>query len=393
VAASLCSVGIDVVDIGIVTTPAVGVMLRHLSCAGGIVITASHNPVQYNGIKLLLDNGIAPPANLAEQIRQIYFDKNFDLVSSVECGQVGFDDGARQIHVEKVLALVDREAISAKRYKVVLDSVNGAGGPEAKGLLDILGCDVSAVNFEPTGIFSHTPEPTAENLKDLCLQVKKVGADIGFALDPDGDRLAIVDNSGKYIGEEYTLALAAKYILGKTKTNIAVNLSTSRMIDDIAKTYGAVVFRTAVGEANVAGAMLENKCVIGGEGNGGVIDMRVGPVRDGLVGMAHILALMAETSESVGELVSEMPSYHIIKTKFAADKHQSEQIIEKAIQVFPDAQLNRTDGCRFDLEDGWIHIRASNTEPVVRIIVEAKDKELAEKYLNIVQQERKAILG
>jgi len=391
VTAGLCSVGVDVVDIGIISTPAVGVMLRHLDCAGGVVITASHNPIQYNGIKLLLDDGIAPPPDVTEQIKKIYLDKDFAFASSVDCGRVGSDDGARQIHVDKVLSLINPEAISAKRYKVVLDSVNGAGGPEANALLGLLGCNVNAVNFEPTGIFAHAPEPTAENLRDLCIQVKKAGADIGFALDPDADRLAIVDKNGRYIGEEYTLALAAKFVLGKIRTNVAANLSTSRMIDDVAEACGAQVFRTAVGEANVARAMLENNCVIGGEGNGGVIDMRVGPVRDSLVGMALILALMTETSKSISELVAELPSYHIIKTKFTADTKKFQQITEKVADSFPDAQLNKTDGCRFDFEDGWIHIRASNTEPVVRVIVEAKDKLIAEKYLNVVSDLRQSL--
>ena len=267
-AGGLCSVGVDVVDLGIVSTPGVGVMLRHLGCAGGVVVTASHNPVEYNGIKLLLSNGIAPPRGLAEKIRSIYFEKAFDPVDSLACGKVTSSDQTDAMHIKKVSAIIDSDSIAAKKFKVVLDSVNGAGGPSGKMLLSQLGCDIVEMNTEPTGIFAHTPEPTKDNLVSLCDKVKEADAQIGFAQDPDADRLAIVDENGVYIGEEYTLALAAKYVFSaQGGGKAAANLSTSRMIDDVAQDAGGQVIRTPVGEANVAEAMIENGCVIGGEGN------------------------------------------------------------------------------------------------------------------------------
>ena len=235
VTGGLCAVGVDVIDLGIVTTPGVGIMVRHLGCNGGIVITASHNPIQYNGVKLLLDNGVAPPPELAEQIRKHYFDKNFTFVDSPHCGQVTRNEQTDEIHIAKVLATVDKKKIASKKFKVVLDSVNGAGGRVTKKLLTELGCKVIAINDQPTGLFPHRPEPTAKNLTSLCKIVKKEQPDIGFAQDPDADRLAIVDENGSYIGEEYSLALAAKYVLSKKKGPVATNLSTSRMIDDIAQ--------------------------------------------------------------------------------------------------------------------------------------------------------------
>ena len=393
VAAGLCSVGIDVVDIGIVTTPCVGVMLRHLGCAGGIVITASHNPIEYNGVKLLLANGIAPAAELAAEIWQRYFDKQFKLVGSPQCGHISFDDRVDAVHIEKVMAIIDRATIASKGFKVVLDSVNGGGGRIGKGLLGQLGCDVVAINYEATGFFAHTPEPTKENLTGLCGEVAASGADIGFAQDPDADRLAIVDENGRYIGEEYTLALAAKYVFSKMKGKAAANLSTSRMIDDIAGDAGCKVIRTAVGEANVADAMVKNECIIGGEGNGGIIDLRVGPVRDSLVGIALVLQLMAETGKTVSELVNEIGGYYVYKTKFAADKVQAGLLCEKAREVFTDAKVDATDGYRFDFDDGWVHLRTSNTEPVMRLIVEMENESRAKTYIDKVNDIREEILG
>jgi phosphomannomutase len=384
VSTGLCTVGIDVIDLGLVTTPGVGIMVRELRCSGGVIVTASHNPIQYNGIKLLLGNGIAPTANTAEQIKQYFLDKHFALVDSLNHGKITTNEQTDATHIEKVLTIADEEAIAAKKFKVVLDSVNGAGGRVTKKILAKLGCEVIAINDEPTGIFAHRPEPTAENLTGLCKIVKEKGADIGFAQDPDADRLAIVDEAGTYIGEEYTLALAAKYIFSRESGKAATNLSTSRMLDDIAKEAGGQVIRTAVGEANVAAAMLEHNCIIGGEGNGGVIDLRVGPIRDSLVGIALILQLMAETEKTISQLVGEITRYYMSKDKFAVDKSQAQQILTLAQKTFADARLNTTDGCRFDFDDGWLHIRPSNTEPVVRVIAEATSKQAVRKYIDAV---------
>ena len=382
VAAGLCAVGVDVVLLSLVITPSVGVMLRQLGCAGGVMITASHNPLPYNGIKLVLDNGVAPSIDQAAKIKEIYFAKKFDYVDSPSCGRIITNNDSYSVHIAKVFDTIDVSAIVAKKFKVVLDSVNGAGGPVTMQMLAKLGCEVHAVNDEPTGIFAHTPEPTEKNLTGLCGIVKQQKADIGFAQDPDADRLAIVDENGVYIGEEYTLALAAKNVFSKTKGKAATNLSTSRMIDDLACEFGCEVLRTPVGEANVAGTMLANNCVIGGEGNGGVIDLRVGPIRDSLVGIALVLQLMAETGKTISQLVAEIGGYAMIKEKFTADKNKAASIMAQARQMFADAKIDTSDGCRFDLDDGWVHLRTSNTEPVMRVIAEAKEKEVAQKYIN-----------
>jgi phosphomannomutase len=391
VATGLCSVGVDVIDLGIVTTPGVGIMVRELRCDGGVIITASHNPIQYNGVKLLLGNGVAPPVDAAERIRQYFFDKHFALVDPASHGKITSNEQTDTTHIAKVLTIADKEAIAARKFKVVLDSVNGSGGRVTKKMLAELGCEVTAINDEPTGIFAHRPEPIAKNLTGLCKVVKEQGTDIGFAQDPDADRLAIVDETGRYLGEEYTLALAAKYVFSRKTGKAATNLSTSRMIDDIAAEADGHVIRTAVGEANVAAAMLEHNCIIGGEGNGGVIDLRVGPIRDSLVGIALVLQLMAETGKTVGQLAGEIPSYHMSKEKFATEPTQARQILDLAKKTFTDAKLNTTDGCRFDFEDGWLHLRTSNTEPVMRIIAEAKNQKIAQKYIDAVMSIRRQI--
>jgi len=387
----LTSVGIDVIDVGLVTTPTASIMTTHLKCAGGVMITASHNPIQYNGIKLFLNNGMTPPAEQAAQIREIYTNANFELLASKDCGSVGLNMQAYDTHLNKVLQIVDKKLIASKKYKVVLDSVNGAGGPITKKLLAELGCQTIAINDEPSGIFEHTPEPTAENLSALCEIVKAKKVDIGFAQDPDADRLAIVDENGRYIGEEYTLALATKYVLSKQAGTVATNLATSRMIDDIANAARSKVIRTAVGEANVADAMLKNNCIIGGEGNGGVIDLRVGTTRDSLVAIAIVLQLMAQTGKTVSWLVSEIPAYVMKKDKFAADAALAAKMIEAAKAHFPKAKLDTTDGCRLDFKDGWISLRSSNTEPIVRVFVEAKDKAVADGYMDAMAEIRSQV--
>ena len=392
VAAGLTASGVNVVDLGICSTPGVGIMLRELKCVGGVVITASHNPPPYNGIKLLLENGIAPPIEMARQIIQIYHDRCFALTGSLSCGHVAADERTHAIHIDKVLAIVTKKTIAAKRFKVVLDSVNGAGGTAGVRLLEALGCDVVGMNLEPTGLFAHTPEPTKENLVSLCDEVKSSGAAIGFAQDPDADRLAIVDENGLYIGEEFTLALATRQVLSNMRGAVAANLSTSRMVDDIAAEAGCEVIRTPVGEAHVAQAMVENNCVIGGEGNGGIIDLRVGPVRDSFVGMALVLQLMADTGKSLSELAFEVGGYTIYKSKYPADKQQAAQIIEEAKGIFAESKINTSDGCRFDLDDGWIHIRTSNTEPIMRVIIETKSRQTAETYTQAVEKICRTVL-
>jgi phosphomannomutase len=392
VTAGLAGVGVDVIDLGLVTTPCVGVSLRELGCTGGAIITASHNPIPYNGIKLLLGNGIAPPPETSAKIKQYFFDRNFAHADSTHCGKVTSDNGADSRHIAKVLAIIDRKLIATKKFKVALDSVNGAGGRLTKKFLARLGCEVFAINDEPTGMFSHEPEPTADNLRDFCKVVKNKGADVGFAQDPDADRLAIVDEKGTYIGEEYSLALAAKYIFSKRTGKAAANLSTSRMIDDIAGKTNSQVIRTPVGEANVASTMLEHDCIIGGEGNGGVIDLRVGPVRDSLVGIALVLQLMAETGKTISRLASEIGGYYMSKDKFIADHNQAQQIFTSAKKTFAGAKLDSTDGCRFDFDDGWLHIRASNTEPVIRVIVEARDRVTAQRYIDVISKIQNEVL-
>jgi phosphomannomutase len=389
VASGLTTAGINVIDLGIVTTPTVGIMVKHLNCAGGVIITASHNPAPYNGIKLLLDNGMAPPPDVAEQIKICFEIRDFFSAGPLKPGKVSANDEADAVHIAKVLRIVDRKAIAEKHFTVVLDSVNGAGGRPGVKLLKELGCSVIPMNNEPTGLFAHPPEPTAENLTSLCTAVKNARADIGFAQDPDADRLAIVDETGDYIGEEYTLALAAKLIFSQKTGSAAANLSTSRMIDDIAQAAGGQVIRTPVGEANVASAMIKNNCIIGGEGNGGVIDLRVGPIRDSLVAMAFVLQLLAKTGKTVGQNAAEIGGYFMTKLKVPADKKRLKLMLDAAKKLFPDAKLNTSDGYRFDFPDAWLHVRSSNTEPIVRIIAEAKDKQTAQKYIDAVLNAQK----
>ena len=390
-ASGLMAAGCDTVDLAVVTTPGIALMTRHLKCAGGVVITASHNPVEYNGIKFLRSDGIAFPADQALQIQQSYHQQDFDLQDSLAVGSAATETKSHALHIDSVLQICDRNLIASQRFKVVLDSINGAGCVVTANLLGALGCELIHLNERPTGIFGHTPEPTAANLAHLGPQITKHRAAVGFAQDPDADRLALIDENGNYIGEEYTLALAAKYIFSKKKGSAAANLSTSRMIDDLAAAAGCTVIRTPVGEAHVANAMVENNCVIGGEGNGGIIDLRVGPVRDSLVGIVLILQLLAETDRPLSRLVGEIPAYHMIKTKFPCPHDQSAAVLEKVTQHY--AQLSQKqqltvdnrDGIRVDLPNAWVQIRASNTEPIIRIMAESTDPQTTRELIDQVQ--------
>jgi len=377
ISAGLMATGCETVDLGIVTTPGVALMACYLKCTGGVVITASHNPIEWNGVKLLRNDGIAFPAEQVQEIQKIYYDKSFTLKDAQSVASTCNNSKTHAVHVDSVLQICDKTLISSKRFKVVLDSINGAGCVVTANLLSELGCEYIHLNNRPTGIFAHPPEPTAGNLADLGPLITKHSAVIGFAQDPDADRLAVIDENGTYIGEEYTLALAAKYIFSKKTGPAAANLSTSRMIDDLAAASGCSVVRTPVGEAHVAQAARQNQCVIAGEGNGGVIDLRIVPVRDSLVGIALILQLLSETGKTVSELVAEIPRYHMVKTKFPCPQEKAPAFLAIVNQHYQDmdaqVKIDTRDGVRIDLANGWVHLRASNTEPIMRLIVEASN--------------------
>ncbi|MCB9857812.1 MAG: phosphoglucosamine mutase [Phycisphaerales bacterium] len=378
IVAGLLATGCDVVTLDIVTTPGVALMIGEHAAAGGIVLTASHNPTPWNGIKFLTSRGFAPPPADAEKIFEVYRQNAFALKDAESVGRMHRDDTTHVKHIERVLRIVDVEAIRRHRFKVVLDSVNGAGGPGGRQLLDALGCEVVHLNAEPTGRFAHTPEPTRENLTGLCDAVRKHGAQLGFAQDPDADRLAVVDNLGRYIGEEFTVALTAKHRLSKEPGAVAVNLSTSRMVDDIAASIGngARVVRTAVGEANVAHAILNDGCIMGGEGNGGVIDPRVVCVRDSFAGMGIVLDLLASENKSLDRIVDAIPHYVMIKQKFDMPRDEIDAWLDR-VRANPGGRINDTDGIRIDWPEGWVHLRPSNTEPIARVISEAADERTA----------------
>ncbi len=387
--------GCSVIDLGVVTTPGTALMVRKHRAAGGLVITASHNPGQWNGLKVLTPEGVAPPLEEARQIWAVRDSGEFNFVSAHQFGQVTEDSTTHEKHVAAVLDLVDSDGIAGRKFKVVLDSVNGAGCAAGRTLLETLGCKVAHLNGEPTGDFAHPPEPLAENLSELCERVRREDADIGFAQDPDGDRSAIVDENGTYIGEEYTLALAAKYMFAKHPGPAAANLSTSRMIDDLAKQAGGpcVVHRTAVGEANVVAGMNRHNCVLGGEGNGGVIDPRVVPVRDSLVAMALVLQLLADEQQPISRIVAAMPHYTMIKQKFECSKEKVAMVLEAVKSRFAHERINDLDGIRIDWTDGWVHVRGSNTEPIIRIIAEATHRQTAESLVHRIRQIADPIIG
>lgn len=379
--------GCEVVDLGIVSTPSVALMLRELSAAGGMVITASHNPAQWNGIKFLTGEASAPPADVAEQLIELVRSGSFALADHTRIGRISTDASTNDRHIRAVLSTVNVASIRAKRFRVLLDSVNGAGGPAGRMLLDALGCVITHINAEPTGQFAHPPEPIAENLTDLSTQTSAAGCQVGFAQDPDADRLAIVDERGTYIGEEYTLALAARQIFATRPGPAAANLSTSRMIDDLAAQAGEAcrVHRSAVGEANVVEVMRRCDCVIGGEGNGGVIDPRVVYVRDSLASMALVLELMATDGRPLSAIVAGLPRYAMVKQKFECDREQIAGILDAVKREFASEKTSIIDGVRIDWPEGWVHVRGSNTEPIMRIIAEAHEERTASDLISRVR--------
>ena len=382
---ALAATGCDVVDLGVAMTPTVGMMIRALGADGGMAVTASHNPLEWNGLKCLDGDGLAPPKPVADAIIARFKSGDVAFVAPREIGAITTDTSAAGRHVARVLeATGAAPRVRAKGLAVVLDCVNASGCEAGPRLLAELGCRATLIHAEPTGIFGHVPEPTAENLGDLVAAVRATpGVACGFAQDPDADRLAIVDENGRYIGEEYTLVLAALRMLElRGPFTLAANLSTSRMIDDVAARFpGARVLRTAVGEANVVAALKPAGGLLGGEGNGGVILPEVTWVRDSLSAMALVLDLLASRGEPLSAIVDALPRYAIEKTKIDLAAVGGLAAVEPALArlkaAFAGERVNDSDGVRIDFADGWVHLRASNTEPIVRIIAEAPTRDRA----------------
>lgn len=392
-AAAVVASGVELIDLDIVTTPGVAMMVKHLQADGGIIATASHNPIQWNGLKFLNADAVAPPPQDASSIKELYESGGAYYAPVENLLPPKKNSETHALHVKRVTDHVDVLGISTKRFKVVLDSVNGAGCVATATLLSKLGCQLIHINNVPNGLFPHEPEPTAANLVGLCEEVRRQKAQVGFAQDPDADRLAIVDETGRYIGEEYSLALAAKLILAR-KSGVAVaNLSSSRMLDDLAAQSGGSVIRTPVGEANVIKAMTQNNATIGGEGNGGVIDTRIVPGRDSLVGIAYVLQLMAEGNKTISQLVAEIPRYEIVKTKFECKREDANRAVEALKEEFASEKIDTQDGLRIDWERSWVHARPSNTEPIMRIIAEAPTMEEAEQRIQEVKTVVQRVLG
>jgi phosphomannomutase len=371
VLAGLTAAGCEVHDIGVAATPTVGLAVRHLQAAGGIQITASHNPAPWNGLKLFGPDGRVLSAAEGRKVQARFESGEGRHVPWDAVGRVRDYREAEELHCKRVLERIDVQRIRAAGLRAFLDANGGAGGPLGRRLLQALQVQTTGRGDEADGVFLHEPEPTAENLRDICPLVVAHHADIGFALDPDSDRLALMDETGRYIGEELTLALALSFRLRHERGPVVINMSTSRVNEDIAAKYGCACHRAAVGEANVADKMLEVGAILGGEGNGGVLDPRIGLVRDPFIGMGFVLNLMAETGRKLSELVAELPVYHIVKDKYTIPHERLPALYESLTKRWPEAKVNRQDGLRLDWPNRWLHVRPSNTEPIIRVIAEA----------------------
>ncbi len=385
--AGLISVGAEVIDLGIVPTPTVQLAVEHHHAGAGLILTASHNPVEWNALKLVGPDGVFLDAQDGAAVRDLV-DQGPDRVDWAGLGSVREDTEAVSRHIDQVLALpqIDVELIRSNRFQVALDCVRGAGGTIMPALLERLGCHVSAINLEIDGRFPRPPEPVPEHLDELGRLVRDSGAQIGFAVDPDVDRLALVDEHGRAIGEDYTLAFAVQAVLGRNGRGagpdgrapvVVANLSTSLVVEDAATSAGAVFERAPVGEANVAQFIQQHDAVIGGEGNGGVMFPQVHTGRDAPVGLALILHLLATTKLTVSGLVEAAPRYSIVKVKVPRRDNLA-RTYQRLQSRFADATADSRDGLRLAWPGRWVHLRPSGTEPVIRIIAEAATADDAE---------------
>jgi phosphomannomutase len=374
--AGLMSVGVDVIDLGVVPTPTVQLGVEHHHAAAGLILTASHNPIEWNALKFVGPDGIFLDAEAGKKVRSLA-EQGPARSSWSNLGAVREDPGAIDRHLDAILdlRLIDVPLIQSREYRVALDCVRGAGAGAMLPLLERLGCRVEGINLEMDGRFPRPPEPVPENLGELGQLVRRTGAQIGFAVDPDVDRLALVDESGRAIGEDYTLAFAVRAVLdGRLKEGdvptVVVNLSTSLVVEDAARKAGARFIRAPVGEANVARSIRDEGAVIGGEGNGGVILPALHIGRDAPLGVALILQLLAKTGATLSQLVAESPRYTIVKAK-ASRGSDLRLLYDRLRSRFPDAVVDERDGLRLAWPDRWLHVRPSGTEPILRLIAEA----------------------
>ncbi len=383
----LNSMGIDVYDIGVCPTPTVLFNVKPLGAVGGISISASHNPNEWNALKLLNNEGeFLTPEESKRMLSYLDEDEN-PYVAWDEIGKrYEYSEGLK-LHADAVLKteVLDLEKLRERKFRVLLDCVNGAGSWIMKDFLESLGCEVIEKDCEKSGVFPRLPEPVPENLIETMKAIKENNVDLGVVVDPDVDRLVLLTEKGDPFIEENTITQAVKFILGKKKGNVVVNLSTTRAVEDVASEFGAKVFRSPVGEANVVKLMKETNAVIGGEGSGGVIYPEVHYGRDALVGAALTLQHLLEFGGTMSELKASLPQYFIAKRKVSVGESNPDEILEKMKSEFAGAKINTDDGLRIDFTDHWVHLRKSNTEPIIRCIVEAKNEalanELADKYL------------
>lgn len=392
VAATLQSVGCDVIKVGVAPTPTVAMAVHKHEADGAIIISASHNPADWNALKLLNDKSEFLNADEGREVIEIsenqsYSYKKFDQIGSVET-----DKEALDFHIRKILELpyINRDLIASKDFTVGVDPVNGAGAIGIPAVLNALGVNkIHMINEEAHGRFAHNPEPLPEHLQEICTLVNKKKCDIGIVTDPDADRLALVTNEGRLFGEEYTQAAAFDFLLAHKAGPCATNLSSSRVAEDVAKKHGQNCHRSSVGEINVVNKMKEVKAVIGGEGNGGVINPDLHYGRDALVGTAMILQLLAERDITAEEYRSSLPDYEMRKSKMPLADIDGDAILQKAEELYQQYNPDTTDGVKIDFEDGWVHLRKSNTEPIIRVYSEGITKEkartLAEKVVQNIQ--------
>lgn len=396
VVSTLVGLGIDVIDLDLSTTPTVEIAVPEEKADGGIILTASHNPKQWNALKLLNEKGEFLDAAQGAKILEIAEKEQFDFAEVDDLGSITKNDAYIDIHIDEVLnlSLVDADTIRKAKFKVVVDGVNSTGGIAIPKLLETLGVEVVKLYCDPTGHFPHNPEPLKEHLGDICKLVVQEKADFGIVVDPDVDRLAFISNDGEMFGEEYTLVACADYVLGKTKGNTVSNLSSSRALRDITQKHGGTYEAAAVGEVNVVTKMKDNKAIIGGEGNGGIIYPESHYGRDALVGTALFLMLMAERGGTVKELRDSYPSYFMSKKKIQLTPELDVDAILRAMaDKYRQEDISTIDGVKVDFAENWVHLRKSNTEPIIRIYTEAQSQDEADGLAERIIGEIKEIAG